>query len=70
MVKADDSVIFDINHPENFTEFEYLKAKVEHLENIVNSHADVMADNGLTLTQEHTVRYVDEEEVFKALSGE
>lgn len=70
MVKADDNVVFDNEHPEEFTEFEYLRAKVEHLENIINSHADIMRDNSLTLTRDSKARYVDEDEVFKALAGE
>ena len=70
MVKADDIVVFDEDEPEHFTEFEYLKEKVKHLENVINSHADIMMDNGLTLTKQHSARYVDEDEVFKALAGE
>lgn len=47
-----------------------VKAKVEYLENVIDSHADVMSDNDITLTQEHAVRYVDKDEVFRVLAGE
>lgn len=69
MVKADEKVVYDEEHPEDFTEFEYLKAKVEQLESVIDSHADILRDNNLTLTSESNARYVSEDEVFEALAG-
>ena len=70
MVKADEKVSFDNENIEDFTEFEYLKAKVEHLEHIIENHTDILRCNNLKLEESSHARYVDEEEVFKALSGE
>ena len=69
-MKADDKVVFDEERPESFTEFEYLKAKVDQLEKVSNSHADILMENNLVLTKKHIARYFDDDEVFKALAGE
>jgi len=68
-MKADAKVIFDEENPEKFTEFEYLVARVSHLEEVVNSHADVMNDNDLVLTELKPAPHIDEDEVFNALEG-
>jgi len=69
-MKADNKVVFDEEHPESFTEFEYLKARVDQLEKISNSHADILRGNGLVLSRKFVASYFDDDEVFKALSGE
>lgn len=68
-MKADDKVTFDEDHPEKFTEFEYLTARVSHIEEVVNAHANVMNDNNLVLTELKPAPHIDEEEVFDALNG-
>ena len=69
MVKADDVVIFDAKHPEDFTEFEYLQSKVEQMEKVLNVHADILRENNLIVTEKTVAPYTDENEVFLALSG-
>ena len=68
-MKADDRVTFDEENPEKFTEFEYLVARVSHIEEVVNTHADVMQDNNLVLTELKPAPHIDDEEVFAALEG-
>ena len=68
-MKADDKVIFGKEEPEKFSEFEYLQARVSHIEEVVNSHADVMQDNNLVLTELQPAKHINEDEVFDALSG-
>jgi len=69
MVKADDNVVFDEEHPEKFTEFEYIKARVSHIERVLEQHADILIDNNLVLTKENKAAYIDEDEIFDALAG-
>lgn len=70
MVKADDIVVFDEEHPERFTEFEYLQARVEQMEKVLDAHTDIMRSNRLVEKREVMAPYVDEDDVFKALAGE
>lgn len=68
-MKADEKVCFEEGVPTEFTEFEYLSARVSHIEEVVNAHADVMRDNNLVLTELKPAPHIDEEEVFDALEG-
>lgn len=70
MVKADDKVSFDDKHKEDFTEFEYLKARMEQLEKVVEGHTDIFRGNNLKLVEAKVADYFDEDEVFEALAGE
>ena len=69
-MKADDRVSFDGEFKEEFTEFEYLKARVEQLEKVSEIHTDIFRGNNLELTSTVAAPYVDEDEVFSALAGE
>lgn len=68
MVKADDKVDFG-DHKEDFTEFEYLKARVGQLEKVAERHTDIFREHNLKLTTVENAEYFDEEEVFQALAG-
>ncbi len=70
MVKADDKVVFDENDPEEFTEFEYLKARMHEMEKVVDTHTDILQENNLVINKEIRASYIDEDEVFRALAGE
>lgn len=70
MVKADDKVSFDDKHKEDFTEFEYLKARMKQLEKVVEGHTDIFRGNNLKLVEAKVADYFDEDEVFEALAGE
>lgn len=69
-MKADDRVSFDGEFKEEFTEFEYLKAKVEQLEKVIDVHTDIFRGNNMGLTNTTIAPYIDEDEVFSALAGE
>jgi len=68
MVKADDMVKFDEDEMD-YSNFEYLVARVSHMEEVVNAHASVMQDNNLVLTELKPAPHIDEDEVFDALEG-
>lgn len=69
MVKANDVVVFNEENPEKFTEFEYLKARVEQIEKVIEGHTDIFRENNLNVTEVKTAEYFDEDEVFEALAG-
>ena len=66
-IKADDQVVFDVNNPEMFTEFEYLSTQVEVLKEVVQNLSDILRNNNITMTEIIVADSYDDEDVFKRL---
>lgn len=69
MIKSDDKVSFDGETKEEFSEFEYLRAKVNEMENVLVAHTDILRSNSLVEKTENIAPYIDEDAVLEALAG-
>jgi len=68
--KADAQVVFDEEHPESFSEFEYLSIQVEVLKESVERLTDIIRSNNIIKTQIIEAEDFDDDEVFKRLEKE
>jgi len=69
-MKADDKVCFDDETKEEFSEFEYLKERVNQMEKVMDVHTDIFRGNDLELSSKTIAPYFNDDEVFRALAGE
>lgn len=68
MIKADDKVKYDgMENPEKFTNFEELQKRVELLQEIIDTHADILRNNNLKLKREIEAPYFSEDELYEKL---
>ena len=70
MVKADDKVQYGENDTEEFTEFEFLRKKVDVMQETIDEHAAILQQNDLVKTQKIEAPYVDDDEIFRRLEDE